>query len=95
MLTVVLIVCPLIVIAVLGYEIWKYANSRTVARVTPEDLKIRIEKGEPLVLADLRSWQQVMQSGDKLPGARLTSANELLRDLGTGVINGTLILYCT
>jgi len=84
-----------VVAARVAYEGWRYFRRRKVVRITPEQLKERLELGDPLVLADLRPWQQVMQSGETLPRARVTSGNDLLRDLRAGKLSGELILYCT
>jgi hypothetical protein len=85
-----------IVVALLGgYQLWAYFHRRSVRRITPEQLRARLDCGENLTLVDLRKWEDILSSGQKLPKAQVRSAAELLRDRAAGLLPGDLVLYCS
>jgi membrane protein DedA with SNARE-associated domain len=67
-------------------------------RVTPEEVKQRLDAGEPLTIVDLRQDAAFDSDRRMLPGAVRWSLSDLeahLSELDTNASHGELILYCT
>ncbi len=66
-----------------------------VSRVTAEEVKRRIDRGEPLVIIDSRNPQAWSQSNEKLPGAIRVPANQVAQHLNEIPKNKAIVTYCT
>lgn len=64
-------------------------------RVTVDEVKERLDRGEELVFVDTRNPQAWGESNAKLPGAIRVPANELEQHLGEIPKDHTVITYCT
>ena len=64
-------------------------------RVTAEEVKERMDRGEPLVLIDARNPQAWGGAGMKLPGAIRVPADEVERHLKEIPRERAVITYCT
>ncbi len=66
-----------------------------VARVTPEELKHKLDRGEAVAIIDLRHALSAEAEGVKLPGALRIPAEELGRRSHEIPRDRELVLYCT
>jgi len=64
-------------------------------RVTVDEVKERIDRGEPLVFLDTRNPQAWGEAETKLPGAIRVPASELEQHLGEIPRDRAVITYCT
>jgi membrane protein DedA with SNARE-associated domain/rhodanese-related sulfurtransferase len=80
------------------YIVLKYANrvrarrSLRIARITPFELKQRMDQGEPMTIIDLRNvldWQE-----GHIPGSLILSEDELDNFI-PAFLEGEVILYCS
>ncbi|HET8648060.1 MAG TPA: VTT domain-containing protein [Vicinamibacteria bacterium] len=87
--------------ALAAYLAWKYAQRRRflrqidVDRITPEELRRKIDAGEEVVVVDLRHSADFEVEAGTLPGARHLSPDALdegLHDIPRG---REVILFCT
>lgn len=88
----------LIVAGLVGYVAYKYIQRQRVyrdlriARITPHELKRRMDKGETMTVIDLRSefeWHE-----GRIPGS-LTLASGQLDTFVPEVTQGEIVLYCS
>jgi membrane protein DedA with SNARE-associated domain len=83
------------------YLIYKYAQRRRfmrslrIARITPQELKRKLEAGEDLVVVDLRSSLDFEAEPEVIPGALRLPADELEERHGEIPREREVILYCT
>jgi len=81
--------------------LWKYAQrqrflrSLRVARITPEEVKQRMDAGEDLVVLDLRGSLEVARDPHRLPGALRFSAEDLEKRHQEIPRGREVVLYCT
>jgi len=66
-----------------------------VTRVTPEEVKERMDRGEKFTFVDSRNEQDWSQSDVKLPGAIRIPAEEIGKRVGDLPRDRTIITYCT
>jgi rhodanese-related sulfurtransferase len=66
-----------------------------VTRVTPWEIKERLERGEPLWFVDARNPQAWNEATEKLPGAIRVPSDEVSRHVGFLPRDRTIITYCT
>ncbi len=66
-----------------------------VTRVTVDEVKERMERGEPLAFVDTRNPQAWGEADTKLPGAIRVPAAELESHLDEIPKDRTVITYCT
>ena len=66
-----------------------------VTRVTADEVKERLDRGEPLVFLDTRNPTAWGEADTKLPGAIRMSADEVEQRLGEIPRDRTVITYCT
>jgi rhodanese-related sulfurtransferase len=66
-----------------------------VTRVTADEVKERMDRGEPLVFLDTRNPTAWGESDAKLPGAIRMSVDEVERRLEELPRDRTIITYCT
>lgn len=64
-------------------------------RVTADEVKERMERGEQFAFVDTRNPQAWGESDVKLPGAIRVPANELEQHLGMIPRDRAVITYCT
>ena len=82
-------------------SLWKYVQRRRfirslrVARITPEELKRRIDAGEDVVIVDLRGSLDFEIEPRRLPGARRFSAEALQARHLEIPRDREVVLYCT
>lgn len=80
---------------------WKYAQRQSfirslrVARITPEELKRRMDDGEDVVVVDLRGSLDFEIDPRRLPGALRLSAEELEHGPLEIAPGSEVVLYCT
>lgn len=90
----------LFVLALLtSWILWKYVQRRrflrklTVARITPEELRDKLDAGEEVMIVDLRGS---LQAGSlSIPGALRISADELAARHGDIPRDRDVILFCS
>src|SRR3984957_10166196 len=76
-------VLVLVLAAFAGYIGWKYYNRRRflrklrISRITPEELKEKIDAGEDVIIVDLRHALDFAAQPDTIPGALHMDAAEL------------------
>jgi len=91
----------LVIGGVAAYVGWKYVQRQRfirklrIARITPEELKRKLDAGEDLVVVDLRSSVEFEAEGDKLPGALKMSPDEIEKRHQEIPRERDIILYCT
>jgi membrane protein DedA with SNARE-associated domain len=84
-----------------AYLSWKYAQRRrfirelTVARITPEELRRRLEAGEDIVVVDLRHSMEFDAEPAMVPGAIHLLPDELDARHGEIPRDREVVLYCT
>lgn len=81
--------------------VWKYVQRQRflralrVARITPEDLKRRLDEGEEIVIVDLRGALDFELDPQRLPGALRLSAEDLETRHAEIPRGRDVVLYCT
>ena len=84
-----------------AYILWKYFERRRylrglrMARIEPEELRQRIDAGEPLMVVDLRHASDFEQDPEMVSGAVHLDAEELEHSTFTLPTDREIILYCT
>ncbi|HKB71018.1 MAG TPA: rhodanese-like domain-containing protein [Thermoanaerobaculia bacterium] len=66
-----------------------------VTRVTPEEIKARMDRGEPIAFIDARNPQAWGESKEKVPGAIRVPADEVEEHLSEIPRDRTIVAYCT
>ena len=64
-------------------------------RVTAEEVKHRMDRGEPILFVDVRNPKAWDAAGEKLPGARRGSVDDVDRLARELPRDRTLVTYCT
>jgi membrane protein DedA with SNARE-associated domain len=94
----------LVVIVVGGfaaYIAWKYVQRRRfirslrIARITPEELRKKIEAGEEVVVVDLRGSLDFEAAPHTIPGAIRLAAEQLDSDHNLIPRDREIVLFCT
>ena len=84
-----------------SWLLWKYVQRRRfirglrIARITPEELKRRMDDGEEVVVVDLRGALEFERDPKGLPGALRFSAEELELRHAEIPRGREVVLYCT
>jgi membrane protein DedA with SNARE-associated domain len=84
-----------------GYIFWKARQRRAalresqVARITPEEVKAKLDRGQSLVLVDLRHAIELQNEPVRLPGALHMLPEEVEARHTEIRRNGEVVLYCT
>ena len=84
-----------------GYLTWKYFKRRRflrelrIARITPEELKRRLDSGEEVVVVDLRHSLDFEAEPQTIPGAYHLEASELEARQGEIPADREVVLYCS
>ena len=66
-----------------------------VTRVTPDEIKQRMDRGEPIAFLDARNPKAWAESDQKLPGAIRVPADEVEAHLSEIPRDRTVVAYCT
>jgi len=83
------------------YLLWKYHQRRRfqqeldMARISPEELKRKLDSGDPLTVIDLRHPLDVLASPFQLPGAVRVPVDQVEQRLKAVPPDRELVLYCT
>ena len=91
----------LVVVTIVGYVVWKYiARQRflrkiRIARITPEELKIKLDGQEDLMLVDLRDPIDFETEPSIIPGALHMTTEELEARHHEISREREIVLYCT
>jgi hypothetical protein len=67
------------------------SGTGSVDRITPQELKQRLDRGDHIEILDVRHWSEALASGDKLPGARWVERAGIESAV---VPDGAYVLYC-
>jgi adenylyltransferase/sulfurtransferase len=70
-------------------------TSTAVSRVTTEEVKTRLDRGEPLVFLDVRNPKAWAEVDRKLPGAIRIPLDELPARISEIPKDRAIITYCT
>jgi membrane protein DedA with SNARE-associated domain len=87
--------------ALAAYVAWKYIQrqrfirSLRVARITPEELRRKIDSGEEVVIVDLRHATEFKAEDARLPGALRMRPEDLERHHDEIPRDRDIVLYCT
>jgi membrane protein DedA with SNARE-associated domain len=90
-----------IVAALTGYVLLKYLRRRLflrslrTARISPEDLKRRLDAGEDIAIIDLRTALDVASAPYAIPGSRWIPAEELDEHRSEIPGDREVVLYCS
>ena len=90
----------LVLAAFAGYIGWKYYNRRRflrglkIARITPEELKEKIDSGEDVVIVDLRHALDFEAQPETIPGALHMDAAELEEAHEVIPRDREIVLFC-
>ncbi|HVP56407.1 MAG TPA: VTT domain-containing protein [Candidatus Eisenbacteria bacterium] len=91
----------LVVGGIAGYALSKFYQRRRFlkqvagVRIAPEDLKERLDAGDPVTIIDLRHPLDLLPDPRTLPGALRISPEELQRRHGEITRDGEIVLFCT
>ncbi len=91
----------LLVAALFSYIAWKYFKRRRflrqlrIARITPEELKQKLDAGDDVVIVDLRHSLDFEAEPETIPGAHRLDAAELEGHSDLIPRNRDVVLYCT
>ena len=95
------LVVAIIVVVILGNLLWKYIKKKRflrelrMARITPHELKTKVDAGEKVSIIDLRDPSEVAGHSVKIPNALHYTAEQLLDKHGFTIEVEEVILYCT
>lgn len=84
-----------------AYILWKYFQRQRflrqlrIARISPEELKQKLDAGEDVVIVDLRHSLDFQAEPDTIPGALRLPAEELERRHHEIPTDRDVVLYCT
>ncbi len=85
----------------IAYILWKYVNRQRflrrlrIARITPEELKQKLDAGEEMMIVDLRHSMDFEAEPHVIPGAMRLSADDLDGRHHEIPRDRDIILYCT
>jgi len=74
---------------------WLFLRNLRIARISPEDLRRRLEDGEDMAIIDLRTPLDVAAVPYAIPGSSWINVEELDTPLGNVPRDRELILYCS
>ncbi len=90
----------LLVAAFAGYILWKYYNRQKflrklkIARITPEELKAKMDAGEDILIVDLRHSLDFDANPETIPGALHVDAAELEEAAEVIPRDREIVLFC-
>lgn len=74
---------------------WLFLRRLRIARISPEDLKRKLEAGEDVAVLDLRTALDVAATPHAIPGSRWISVDALDEHLSDVPRDRELVLYCS
>jgi len=74
---------------------WLFLRRLRIARISPEDLKRKLDAGENIAILDLRTALDVTATPYAIPGSRWISAEALDEHLAEIPRDRELVLYCS
>ena len=83
-----------------AYIVWKYAQRRRflrhlrIARITPEELKSKLDAGEDLMILDVRHSLEFKAEPQTIPGALFLPLEQLQKGQPPIPPDREVILYC-
>ena len=87
--------------ALVGYVLlkylrrWLFLRRLRIARISPEDLKRKLDAGEDVAILDLRTALDVTATPYAIPGSRWVTAEALDEHLSDIPRDRELVLYCS
>jgi rhodanese-related sulfurtransferase len=90
----------LVLAAFAGYILWKFYNRRKflrklkIARITPEELKEKIDAGEDVIVVDLRHSLDFEANPETIPGALHIDAADLEEAYEVIPRDREIVLFC-
>ncbi|HEU4367727.1 MAG TPA: VTT domain-containing protein [Methylomirabilota bacterium] len=87
--------------ALIGYVLlkylrrWLFLRRLRIARISPEDLRRKLEAGEDIAILDLRTALDVAAVPYAIPGSRWIAAEHLDDRLSDIPLDRELVLYCS
>jgi membrane protein DedA with SNARE-associated domain len=90
----------LVAAACAAFLAWKFARRQRFlgelrqARITPEELRAKMEKGEDVVIVDLRHLLSVESDPELIPGARWIDPDSLGQSFADLPRDREVVLYC-
>jgi membrane protein DedA with SNARE-associated domain len=87
--------------ALAAYVVWKYfqrqrfIRSLRIARITPEELRRKVDAGEKIFIVDLRHWSEFEADDARLPGALRLRPEQLEQHNEEIPRDRDVVLYCT
>jgi membrane protein DedA with SNARE-associated domain/rhodanese-related sulfurtransferase len=90
----------LVLAAFAGYILWKFYNRRKflrklkIARITPEELKEKMDAGEDIIVVDLRHSLDFDANPETIPGALHVDAAELEEAYEVIPRDREIVLFC-
>lgn len=91
----------LAIVALAAYVAWKWNNRRRflqklrIARITPEELKQRLDSGEDIVIVDLRHEMEFDAEPETISGAVRMDPADLEEAIGVIPRDRDIILFCS
>jgi membrane protein DedA with SNARE-associated domain len=77
------------------YQRQKFLNEVAGSRIAPEELKAKLDSGEPMTIIDLRHPLDLLPDPRTLPGALRISPEELEHRHNEITRDGEIVLFCT
>jgi membrane protein DedA with SNARE-associated domain len=74
---------------------WLFLRQLRIARITPEELKRRIDTGDDVVIVDLRHAADFAEARVSIPGAIRVAVEDIERDHDRIPRDREIILFCT
>jgi membrane protein DedA with SNARE-associated domain len=90
----------LVLVGLAGYILWKYVHRRRflnrlrIARITPEELKYKLDAGEQILVLDVRHPLEFAAEPQTIPGAAYFPLEELDKAHSKIPRDRDIILYC-
>jgi membrane protein DedA with SNARE-associated domain/rhodanese-related sulfurtransferase len=90
----------LLIVAFAGYILWKFYNRERflrklkIARITPEELKEKLDAGEDVLIVDLRHSLEFEANPETIPGALHVDAAELEEAYEVIPRDREIVLFC-
>ncbi len=85
-------------VAYIGYRYYdrlRFLNQVKGDRITPEELKLKLDCGEPVIIIDLRHPLDLLPDPNTLPNALRISPEDLESRNGEISRDGEVVLFCT
>ena len=91
----------LVLVALAAYVLFKYVRRSLflrrlrIARISPEDLRQKLETGEEVIILDLRTALDVVATPYVIPGARRVTTDALDTRVPDIPLDRDLVVYCS